>query len=139
MAPIGHGGRRVQRSAGGRLGRPYTPSWKMRTVFCRQDCVRWATDNAVGREGRALGSVVRRVTVAVCPLMLASGRVSVTHDLILSSKQSCWDLPTTHVSGTQLWPRGVWDHTQGHQAREVELACRPRRVLVPPSPSPAPL
>ena len=51
--------------------------------------------------------------MAVCPLMLASGRVSVTHDLILSSKQSCWGLPTTHVSGTQLWPRGVWDHTQG--------------------------
>lgn len=37
--------------------------------------------------------------MAVCPLMLASGRVSVTHDLILSSKQSCWDLPITHVSG----------------------------------------
>lgn len=72
----------------------------------------------------------------VRPLMLASGQVSVTHDLILSSKQSYWGLPIPHVSGTQLWPRGVWDHTQGHQARGggAGLQPQPCSSLIPKFP-----
>ena len=122
--------------AGGRLSRPCTPSWEMRTVFCRQDGIRWATDNVGGREGRALGSVIRRVIVDVCPLMLASGR-SASHMTSFSPQSSpvgvCLSLM---FQGLSCGPEACETIPKVTRPEEVELACRPRGRTGPAPPQP---
>lgn len=125
--------------AEGRLSRPCTPSWEMGTVFCRQDGIRWATENVVGGEGQALGSVIRRVIVDVCPLMLASGRSAshTPHSLLKAvllgfAYHSCFRDSAVAQRRVRPYPRSPGQ-------RRWSWPADPGGALVPPCPSPAPL